>query len=48
MSDLAYMMVHWWNAAVRRQLEGPLLKRYHEQLEHRCVRDYPFTKVWSD
>ena len=47
-SDLAYMMVHWWDTAVRRQLEGPLLKRYHEQLEHRGVRDYSFTKVWSD
>lgn len=47
-SDLAYMMVHWWDTPVRRQLEAPLLKRYHEQLEHRSVRDYPLTKVWSD
>ncbi|MBD2054451.1 hypothetical protein H6F88_00085 [Oculatella sp. FACHB-28] len=47
-SDIAYMMVHWWDTGIRRQLEKPLLQRYHQKLEELGIEDYSFAELWSD
>ncbi len=47
-SDLAYMMVHWWEPERRRTLEKPLLDRYLQQLEARGVRGYSLEALWYD
>ena len=46
--DLSYMMVHWWPTEIRRQLERPLLERYHQQLLARGVQNYSFADLWQD
>ena len=47
-SDLAYMMVHWWEPEDRRRLERPLLKHYHQALAELGVKDYSFEQLWAD
>ena len=47
-SDLAYMMVHWWDTEIRRELEKPLVESYHQQLMNLGIRSYPFDHLWSD
>jgi thiamine kinase-like enzyme len=47
-SDLTYMMVHWWKSDLRRQWEKPLLENYHQHLLRLGVQDYPFTQLWHD
>ncbi len=47
-SDLAYLMVHWWGSDIRRELEEPLLRRYWEQLQNRGVEDYTWQRLWED
>jgi len=47
-SDLAYMMVHWWDSALRRQWEIPILRRYHDALVGRGVADYPWEQLLRD
>jgi len=47
-SDLAYLMVHWWGSDVRRELEEPLLRRYWEQLQIRGVGRYAWQRLWED
>lgn len=47
-SDLAYMMVHWWDTGTRRTLEEPLLRRYLEQLEAGGVEAYSWERLWAD
>ena len=39
-SDLAYLMVHWWPASLRRRLEFSVLRHYHEALVRRGVGGY--------
>jgi hypothetical protein len=47
-SDVAYMMVHWWQPEVRRQFEGSVLRAYHEELECRGVAGYSREQLWQD
>lgn len=47
-SDLANMMVHWWEPEMRREWEKPLLENYHGHLLRLGIRDYPFDQLWDD
>jgi hypothetical protein len=47
-SDVAYMMVHWWPAEVRRALERPLIERYVRALESLGVAGYSVERAWAD
>jgi hypothetical protein len=47
-SDLTYMMVHWWDTEMRREWERPLLENYHQQLTGLGIRDYTFNQLWDD
>lgn len=46
--DLAFMMALHWYPSRRRELEVPLLRRYHEQLLAQGVRNYSFDDLWLD
>ena len=47
-SDVAYMMVHWWDSAVRRQWELPILQHYHAELLRRGVSGYSWEQLRRD
>lgn len=47
-SDLAYMMVHWWEPELRRAVEKPLLEYYQAQLQARGVSGYAWERLWYD
>lgn len=47
-SDLAYMMVHWWEPDRRKSLEKPLLEYYLQQLVARGVKEYSRESLWYD
>jgi len=47
-SDLTYMMVHWWDTEMRRAWEKPLLENYHQHLFDLGIRDYTFNQLWND
>ena len=47
-SDIAYMMVHWWETDLRRQLEFQVLRRYHESLVGRGVSGYTWEQLVDD
>ena len=47
-SDLAGALVPWWDSALRRQVQGPALARYHVGLVARGVQDYPFEQLQAD
>jgi hypothetical protein len=47
-SDLVYTMVGWWETAQRRNLEEPMLRRYHATLRTRGVRGYSFEQLYDD
>jgi hypothetical protein len=46
--DLAYAIVLDWEIETRRQLEMPVLRRYHEQLVAYGVTDYPWEQLFDD
>jgi thiamine kinase-like enzyme len=46
--DLAYMLVPFWQTDVRRELEIPTLKKYHQQLLKNGVTDYYFEQLLYD
>ena len=46
--DLAGALVPWWDSALRRRLQGPVLARYHVGLVARGVRDYPWAQLLAD
>ena len=46
--DLAYAMVLDWEVETRRQVEIPVLKRYHEQLRQRGVTGYSWERLYDD
>lgn len=48
LSDLAYAMVHWWDTDVRRELEPPILRRYHECLLANGVTAYSWEQLLLD
>ena len=47
-SDLAYMIVHWWEVERRRAWEQPLLRRYHQALQKLGITHYTFAQLWHD
>jgi hypothetical protein len=47
-SDLSYMMVHWWETERRRELEMPVLREYHDGLRCRGVTGYGWNELWQD
>jgi len=47
-SDLTYMMVHWWDTEMRREWEKPLLENYHQHLLRLGIRDYTLNQLWND
>ncbi len=47
-SDVAYMMVHWWDTETRRRLEQAVLGAYHDELLHQGVRGYSPEQLWQD
>lgn len=46
--DLAYLIALHWSPILRRDLERPLLHRYHRQLVARGVGGYSFDDLWLD
>jgi hypothetical protein len=46
--DLVYAAVLDWPVADRRQLERPLLQRYHDQLMAHGVTGYSLDQLWTD
>jgi hypothetical protein len=46
--DLAYAMVLDWEIEVRRQLEMPILRHYHNQLIKKGVDDYTWERLVDD
>lgn len=46
--DLAYAMVLDWEVETRRQLERPVLRRYHASLLQRGVEGYTWERLWDD
>ncbi|MCF2149542.1 phosphotransferase [Desmonostoc muscorum LEGE 12446] len=47
-SDIAYMMVHWWDSDFRRQWEIPVLRKYHASLIYDGVSDYAWEQLIND
>jgi thiamine kinase-like enzyme len=47
-SDLAYMIVTWWDVDLRRQFEFPILRHYHNNLLRRGIKDYSWEQLVSD
>ena len=46
--DLAYAIVLDWPVEIRRRLEMPVLRRYHEWLLKRGVADYAWERLYDD
>jgi len=47
-TDLAFMIATDWDPSVRRRLEHPLIRRYHDTLLKRGVRGYDWDSCWND
>jgi hypothetical protein len=47
-SDLAYMMVLWWDTELRRQLELDVLRHYHQSLSRRGIAGYSLEQLLRD
>ena len=47
-SDLAYMMVLWWEPEARRHLERTVLDAYYQALLQLGVREYSWDQLWRD
>lgn len=47
-SDLAYLMVHWWDTDLRRAFELPTLRAYHDHLSSRGVKGYEWEQLVRD
>ena len=47
-TDLAFLMATEWEPATRRSMEGPLLRRYHEELLEQGVAAYSWDNCWND
>lgn len=46
--DLAFLMALHWYPSRRRELEAPLIRRYHEALLARGVANYSLDDLWLD
>ncbi len=47
-SDLTYMMVHWWYPVYRKRIEDSLLRLYHAELIQCGVANYSWEQLWLD
>ena len=47
-SDLAYMMVHWWETEVRRKWEFAILRAYHNYLVRCGITGYTWGQLRND
>lgn len=47
-SDISYVMVHWWEPEIRRALEYDVLSCYHDALLHTGVNDYTWEELLYD
>jgi len=47
-SDIAYMMVHWWDSSARRTLEDSVLREYHRYLLQRGITHYDQAQLVHD
>lgn len=47
-SDLAYMIVHWWFPERRRALEKRVLDYYHQRLQSLGITHYSKERLWLD
>jgi thiamine kinase-like enzyme len=47
-SDLSYMMVHWWETDLRRKWEWSILRQYHESLSSHGVSGYSWEQLVFD
>jgi hypothetical protein len=47
-SDVAYMMVHWWDTELRQHYELPILQHYHHSLQRRGVENYAWEQLYID
>ncbi len=46
--DLAYVMALYWESDLRRTLEKPVLRHYHNFLIQRGVTNYKWEQLWDD
>lgn len=46
--DLAYVMALYWQTELRRKLELPVLRHYHQTLMARGVQDYAWEQLYND
>ena len=46
--DLAYVMALYWPTILRRELETPVLRHYHNKLIERGVDGYSWDDLWHD
>jgi hypothetical protein len=46
--DLAYAMILYWDAELRRTLEVPVLRHYHECLIRQGITGYTWEQLWDD
>lgn len=47
-SDVAYAIVVWWPAELRRECERRLVEHWHAALVRRGVEEYSLAKAWED
>jgi thiamine kinase-like enzyme len=47
-SDLTYMMVHWWYPSYRQRVEETVLRAYHAELVLCGVENYDWEQLWQD
>jgi len=47
-SDLSYMMVHFWYPSYRRRIEESVLRAYHAELLLCGVENYAWEQLWDD
>src|SRR5437763_9876643 len=47
-SDLSYLMAHWWETDRRRKLELPVLRHYHASLLSHGVSGYRWEELLGD
>ncbi len=47
-SDLTYMMVHWWYPNYRERVEQSVLRTYHDELLAQGITNYSWQQLWDD
>jgi thiamine kinase-like enzyme len=47
-SDLSYMMVHFWYPTYRHRVEESILRAYHAELLSHGVENYEWEQLWED